>query len=105
MTFVQKPRIEFKFCQNLQVEHTLQKSSAALLTLKRALAINPNNPLCKYHRASILHSIDNHEEALQELLQLKEIVPKESDVYFLLGKVSIYIVPLSLAEAISLSCS
>lgn len=69
------------------MEHALQKSSAALATLNRALAVEPRNPLCKYHRASILHATDHHQEALAELNQLKEIVPKESNVYFLLGKV------------------
>lgn len=69
------------------MEHALQKSSAALATLNRALAVEPRNPLCKYHRASILHATDRHQEALAELNQLKEIVPKESNVYFLLGKV------------------
>lgn len=71
----------------LQVEHALQKSSAALATLNRALAVDPRNPLCKYHRASILHATDRHQEALAELNHLREIVPKESNVYFLLGKV------------------
>ena len=48
----------------------------------------PKNPLCKFERASILHSTERYQEALLELNDLKDIVPKESPVYFLLGKVS-----------------
>ena len=49
----------------------------------------PRNALCKFQRASILHSVDRNQEALEELTQLKAIVPKESPVYFLIGKVGV----------------
>ena len=51
------------------------------------LSIHCRNALCKFQRASILHSCERNSEALEELLQLAEIVPKESPVYFLMGKV------------------
>ena len=44
--------------------------------------------LCKFERASILFAAERYDEALAELEELKELVPKESPVYFLLGKVS-----------------
>ncbi|KAI0228359.1 cell division cycle 27 [Lamellibrachia satsuma] len=69
------------------VQHALKKSESALTTLNRAIAADPKNPLCKFHRASILFANDRHKEALKELEELKEIVPKESLVYFLIGKV------------------
>ena len=69
------------------VQHAQKRSSAALATLGNALALEPQNPLCKFHRATILIATDRHKEALKELLELKEIVPKESLVYFLIGKV------------------
>ncbi|KAB7495212.1 Cell division cycle protein 27-like protein [Armadillidium nasatum] len=81
------PQCAVLLCHVAVVEHTLQKSNAALATLSKALSIDPCNPLCKYHRASILHAMDRYQEALEELLQLKEIIPKEANVYFLLGKV------------------
>ncbi len=52
-----------------------------------ALLRAPQNPLCKFERASILFSIERFDEALVELNQLKVLVPKESPVYFLMGKV------------------
>jgi len=69
------------------VQHAQKHSSIALNTLGHALSLDPRNPLCKFHKASILFAVERYEEALEELLQLKQIVPKESLVYFLLGKV------------------
>ena len=70
-----------------QVQHALQKTDKALETLQVALRKAPQNPLCKFERASILFSIEHYDEALVELNQLKILVPKESPVYFLMGKV------------------
>ena len=58
-------------------------------TLEGALQKAPQNPLCKFERASILFSVERFDEALVELKQLKVLVPKESPVYFLMGKVCI----------------
>ncbi len=43
-----------------QVQHALKKSEGALQTLNRAIAADPKNPLCKFHRASILFANDRH---------------------------------------------
>lgn len=51
--------------------------------------MDPKNPLCKFHRASVYFSLENNQAALKDLEELKEIVPKESLVYFLIGKVCI----------------
>jgi anaphase-promoting complex subunit 3 len=77
--------IGFLICQ---VQHALQKTEKALQTLNNAIANDPKNPLCKFHRASIYFAAGRHAEALKELEELKEIVPKESLVYYLTGKVS-----------------
>ncbi|PSN43924.1 Cell division cycle protein 27 [Blattella germanica] len=69
------------------VQHALQKTEKALQTLNVAIANDPKNPLCKFHRASIYFAAGRHAEALKELEELKEIVPKESLVYYLTGKV------------------
>jgi len=74
-------------CHVAVVQHALQKTDRALQTLNAAIKIAPKNPLCKFERASILFSGERYAEALAELNELKDIVPKESPVYFLLGKV------------------
>lgn len=101
----------------LQAQHSLKKSDNALQTLDKAIAIDQRNPLCKFHRASILFAHDKYkvgglskrtntpefllhtyihfdyilltvfQDALSELEELREIIPKESLVYFLFGKV------------------
>ena len=43
-----------------QVQHAMKKSDAALVTINKAMNIDPKNPLCKFHRASILFSMDKH---------------------------------------------
>jgi len=48
---------------------------------------DPDNTLCKFHRASINFSIGRHMEALREFEELKNIIPKESLVYYSIGKV------------------
>ncbi|XP_034495630.1 cell division cycle protein 27 homolog isoform X6 [Ailuropoda melanoleuca] len=70
-----------------EVQHALKKSEKALDTLNKAIVIDPKNPLCKFHRASVLFANEKYKSALQELEELKQIVPKESLVYFLIGKV------------------
>jgi anaphase-promoting complex subunit 3 len=70
-----------------QAQHALQKTDKALETLQLAIDAAPENPLCKFEKASILFSSERYHEALQELTELKALAPKESPVYFLIGKV------------------
>lgn len=44
-----------------QSQHAMKKSEAALATINKAMKIDPKNPLCKFHRASILFSMDKHQ--------------------------------------------
>ncbi|XP_033728256.1 cell division cycle protein 27 homolog isoform X1 [Pecten maximus] len=81
------PQSPALLCHIGVVQHSQQKSESALVTLNKAIETDPTNPLCKFHRASILFASERHKEALQELEELKQIVPKESLVYFLIGKV------------------
>ena len=39
----------------------MKKSEAALVTINKGMNIDPKNPLCKFHRASILFSMDKHQ--------------------------------------------
>ena len=77
-------------CHVAVVQHATNNTNAALETLNAAIQVSPRNPLCKFERASMLHSSERYQEALEELMELKQIVPKESPVYFLIGKVRLY---------------
>ena len=89
------PSSPILMCHVAVVQHSLMKTDRALGTLNAAIKIAPKNALCKFERASILHSSERYAEALDELNDLKDIVPKESPVYFLLGKVFLNFLPWS----------
>jgi len=76
------------FCHKAMTQYARKQSQSALKTLKLALKLEPHNPLCMFNRASILFGIDRLDESLEALQELKKLVPKESVVYFLIGKVS-----------------
>uniref|UniRef100_A0A3Q4N0D1 Cell division cycle protein 27 homolog n=1 Tax=Neolamprologus brichardi TaxID=32507 RepID=A0A3Q4N0D1_NEOBR len=54
------PQSSVLLCHIGVVQHALKKSDAALETLNRAIGIDPKNPLCKFHRASILFANDKY---------------------------------------------
>ena len=39
----------------------MKKSTNALTTVEKAMAIDPKNPLCKFHRATILFSLERYQ--------------------------------------------
>ncbi|KAH9524059.1 anaphase-promoting complex subunit cdc27 [Bulinus truncatus] len=81
------PQSSILMCHVGVAQHAQQKTDLALNTLNIAIKIDPKNPICMFHRASILFASDRHKEALEELETLKQIIPRESLVYFLMGKV------------------
>ncbi|CAG5121231.1 unnamed protein product, partial [Candidula unifasciata] len=81
------PQSSVLMCHVGVAQHAQQKTDLALSTLNMAIRADPKNPLCVFHRASILFANDRHQEALEELETLKQIIPRESLVYFLMGKV------------------
>lgn len=65
----------------------LKKMDLALNALNDAIKLDPSNSFCLFHRATHLFAMERHEEALEELEKLKLLVPKESILYFMIGKV------------------
>lgn len=65
----------------------LNKVEQALETMNAAIELDPTNPLGQYHRASMFFQTSRNHEALMELEKLKQIVPKESVVYYIVGKI------------------
>ena len=74
-------------CHVAVVMHATNNSDGALEVLEKAIAMAPKTALLKFERASILFNVERYQEALDELMELKLIVPKESTVFFLIGKV------------------
>eukprot|EP01018_Ginkgo_biloba_P011586 Gb_21601 [translate_table: standard] len=67
--------------------HALKRNEEALEMLDRAILADTKNPLPIYQKANVLMSNERFEDALEELEQLKEVAPRESSVYSLIGKI------------------
>ena len=72
---------------NLQTQHSQGQYEKALKTLGDAVKRYPSHVLCRYHYASTLVTLERLSEALEELQLLRQQVPRESLVCFLMGKV------------------
>ncbi|EKX42490.1 hypothetical protein GUITHDRAFT_88045 [Guillardia theta CCMP2712] len=59
----------------------------AIAVLNRAIKMDPNNPLAKLRKAIALSQLNRNEEALEELISLQQIAPRESTVLIQMGKV------------------
>lgn len=70
---------------NTEIE--LQRNDEALMIIEKAILADKKNPLPMYQKATILVSLERYDEALEELLQLKENAPRESSIYALMGKI------------------
>jgi len=58
----------------------------ALQSLETAIQLNPKNPIARFKRAKVLMQMDHAEEAVEELLSLQALEPKEAELYLQLGK-------------------
>ena len=66
--------------------HKMGCTDEALELLDEAVSKDSNNAIAKYERAVVLFSIGHLLEALRELETLKDIAPREPNLFFLLGK-------------------
>ncbi|XP_041000913.1 cell division cycle protein 27 homolog B-like [Juglans microcarpa x Juglans regia] len=67
--------------------HALKRSDEALVIMEKAILADKKNPLPMYQKANILVSLENFDEALEALEELKEFAPRESSIYALMGKI------------------
>ncbi|CAH8489882.1 unnamed protein product [Schistosoma turkestanicum] len=58
---------------------------SAMDLINRACKIQPNNPLARYHKASILYHLGRYSEVLSELQKLLVLTPREAMVYLMIG--------------------
>jgi predicted Zn-dependent protease len=71
-----------QLCIHFQTQHNLKKSEMALVTLNKAISTNPNNPLAKFHKASILFATDKHKVSGGLLLFLSLFQHRGSEIVF-----------------------
>eukprot|EP00658_Telonema_sp_P-2_P046298 TRINITY_DN3441_c0_g1_i1.p1 TRINITY_DN3441_c0_g1~~TRINITY_DN3441_c0_g1_i1.p1 ORF type:complete len:622 (+),score=153.87 TRINITY_DN3441_c0_g1_i1:166-2031(+) len=59
---------------------------SALQSLETAIELNPKNPIARFKRAKVLMQLDHTAEAVDELLELQAVEPKEAELYLQLGR-------------------
>ncbi|CAO2826956.1 unnamed protein product [Amaranthus hypochondriacus] len=67
--------------------HALKRNEEALMMMEKAILADKKNPLPMYQKAIVLSSMDNYDEALEVLEELKEYAPRECSIYALMGKI------------------
>jgi anaphase-promoting complex subunit 3 len=65
----------------------MKNIDAALMQYNAAIQLDPRSTLARFCRATILLKLDRANEALQELLFLKDAAPDYANVHFTLGRV------------------
>jgi anaphase-promoting complex subunit 3 len=58
--------------------------------LDRAVVLAPNNTMARFKRASVTASLGRIEQAVDQLEQLRDTLPREAPVYYLLGQLYAY---------------
>ncbi|GAB4858266.1 Cell division cycle protein 27 B, variant 2 [Ancistrocladus abbreviatus] len=67
--------------------HALKRNEEALMMMEKAILADKKNPLPMYQKAIILVDMENLDEGLDVLEDLKEYAPRECSVYALMGKI------------------
>lgn len=62
------------------------KLQLSLGIYNKAVQLNTNSPLARFKRSNILFQMNRFDEALQDLIYLKDAAPDEVNVHLLLGK-------------------
>ncbi|KAI0982606.1 hypothetical protein GJ496_006871 [Pomphorhynchus laevis] len=81
------PSSTILMCHVAVTQHVRGFTSEALTILTKAVSIDANNSLCRFHRAGMLYTIHNFEGAIKELKVLEELVPNESLVFHMFARV------------------
>ncbi|KAH9510411.1 anaphase-promoting complex subunit cdc27 [Dermatophagoides farinae] len=74
-------------CHLALILYHLKKSRDAIHLLNEASKIDPQNVIIKYNRALIRFHMEEYDQSLVELEELKTMVPKESLIFFLIGRI------------------
>jgi len=75
------------FCYAGMAEAACGHHENAIQMFSCAIRIHPQNPMPKFKKANALMALQKYDEALIELRDLKQMVPKESQIYFTCGKI------------------
>jgi len=75
------------YCQKGRTLKVRKRYKQSVATLEQALSIEPGSVQCMFQLANSLYTMQRFEAALEQLLKLKKLIPTESVVFFMLGKI------------------
>jgi anaphase-promoting complex subunit 3 len=78
--------IVYSTLTSLQVLDRMKKIEPALVQFDHALRIDPRSVMARFRRSQVLLKLNAPEDALKELLFLKDAAPDDPNIHFLLGR-------------------
>ena len=69
-----------------QVLDRMKKTEPALLQFENAIKIEPRSVMARFRKSQVLLKLNAPQEALHELLYLKDAAPDDPNIHFLLGR-------------------
>jgi anaphase-promoting complex subunit 3 len=64
----------------------MKKTEPALLQFESAIKIDPRSIMARFRKSQVLLKLNAPEEALSELIYLKDAAPDDPNIHFLLGR-------------------
>jgi anaphase-promoting complex subunit 3 len=64
----------------------MKKTEPALLQFENAIKIEPRSVMARFRKSPVLLKLNAPQEALHELLYLKDAAPDDPNIHFLLGR-------------------
>jgi anaphase-promoting complex subunit 3 len=64
----------------------MKKTEPALLQFENAIKIEPRSVMARFRKSQVLLKLNAPQEALHELLYLKDAAPDDPNIHFLLGR-------------------
>ena len=64
----------------------MKKIEPALLQFENAIRIDPRSVMARFRKSQVLLKLNAPQEALKELLYLKDAAPEDPNIHFLLGR-------------------
>lgn len=80
------PQSSVLICHLAMAQNSNGKPYESLQTLSDAFRMQPRNPQAFYQRALVYQTLDRQEEALMDLVKVRDAAPREAQVHFAMGR-------------------
>jgi anaphase-promoting complex subunit 3 len=80
------PQSSVLICHLGMAQNANGKQYESLDTLQAAFRLDPHNPQAHYQRSLVFQALDRNEEALMELVKVRDAAPREAQIYYSMGR-------------------